>query len=189
MHSLPTVCCWLRCSKGMNLVEQKNWWQREWKNGTQGVGVGRTGSSLQSKSKPAPLTWFPSDSMSPLFLAGEPSVVPEALRCHCQDVAYTRSRWTSCALNAHTLHFHLDLKTKTSDGTSRAATHVVRPLGSVMVIYGLVVLVMGTIRYFRIQNTLTHGIFPMSLHGVAGLSFIMGALITTVFSLLVAGAT
>ncbi|KAF8335549.1 hypothetical protein F5887DRAFT_989175 [Amanita rubescens] len=43
----------------------------------------------------------------------------------------------------------------------------------------------GTIHYFRIQNTLTHGIFPTSLHGVAGLSFILGALITTVFSLLV----
>ena len=47
----------------------------------------------------------------------------------------------------------------------------------------------GTIRYFRIQNTLMHGIFPASLYGVAGLSFIMGALITIVFGLLVAGAT
>ena len=33
---------------------------------------------------------------------------------------------------------------KTSDGSSGAATHVIRPLGSVMVIYGLVVLVMGS---------------------------------------------
>jgi hypothetical protein len=51
MHSLPAIYFWLRCSKWMNPAEPKNWWLREWENGTQGVGVGRTGSSLQSKFK------------------------------------------------------------------------------------------------------------------------------------------
>lgn len=47
----------------------------------------------------------------------------------------------------------------------------------------------GTFRYFRIQNGLPHGIFPTSLHGVAGVAFLLGALITIVFGLLIYGTT
>jgi hypothetical protein len=44
-------------------------------------------------------------------------------------------------------------QTKTGDDTFRAATHVVRPLGSVMAIYGLIVLVMGSSpRFYHVNH-------------------------------------
>ncbi|KAF8340041.1 hypothetical protein F5887DRAFT_871071, partial [Amanita rubescens] len=122
-----------------------------------------------------------------LILANTGSVARDHLSLERTFLSYVRTSLAIASAGVALVQLFTSSQTKTNDGTSRAATHVVRPLGSVMVIYGLVVLVMGTIRYFRIQNTLTHGIFPISLHGVAGLSFIMGALITAVFSLLVAG--
>jgi len=125
-----------------------------------------------------------------LILANTGSVARDHLSLERTFLSYVRTSLAMASAGVALVQLFTSSQSKApSDGSSSGATHVIRPLGSVMVIYGLIVLVMGTVRYFRIQNMLPHGIFPTSLHGVAGISFILGSLITIVFSLLIAGAT
>ncbi|KAJ7173806.1 hypothetical protein C8R46DRAFT_1256428, partial [Mycena filopes] len=59
-----------------------------------------------------------------------------------------------------------------------------RPLGATMVCFGLVVLTLGTIRYFRIQSALTQGMFPVARLTAASITFVLGTIIIVVFAIL-----
>ncbi|KAF5347517.1 hypothetical protein D9758_014512 [Tetrapyrgos nigripes] len=62
-----------------------------------------------------------------------------------------------------------------------------KPLGSAAVCFGILVLGIGTLRYFRIQSALTQGKFPVARVTIAGMAFILGVIVIVVFVILVSG--
>ncbi|KAF4577119.1 DUF202 domain-containing protein [Pleurotus pulmonarius] len=60
------------------------------------------------------------------------------------------------------------------------------PLGATMLVFGFIVLSIGTIRYFTIQKALTKGMFPIARFTMTGIAIALGIVIIIVFSLLVA---
>ncbi|KAF5347535.1 hypothetical protein D9758_014507 [Tetrapyrgos nigripes] len=62
-----------------------------------------------------------------------------------------------------------------------------KPLGSAAVCFGILVLGIGTLRYFRIQSALTKGKFPVARVTIAGMAFILGVIVVVVFVILVSG--
>ncbi|KDR67043.1 hypothetical protein GALMADRAFT_80244 [Galerina marginata CBS 339.88] len=63
------------------------------------------------------------------------------------------------------------------------------PLGAALVMTGLLVLFIGTKRYFLVQRTLTTGYFPASSFETYLISFLLGSLITAAFAIILAGRT
>ncbi|KAJ6581233.1 hypothetical protein B0H19DRAFT_1114333 [Mycena capillaripes] len=68
--------------------------------------------------------------------------------------------------------------------TTRRIQVWARPLGTTMVCLGLVVLALGTVRYFRIQSALTQGMFPVARFTAASVTFCLGTIIVVVFAIL-----
>ncbi|THU83414.1 hypothetical protein K435DRAFT_689578, partial [Dendrothele bispora CBS 962.96] len=62
-----------------------------------------------------------------------------------------------------------------------------KPLGSLAVCFGILVLMIGTFRYFLIQSSLTQGKFPVARVTIVGMAFILTAFVTVVFVILVTG--
>ncbi|CUA68824.1 hypothetical protein RSOLAG22IIIB_03689 [Rhizoctonia solani] len=60
-----------------------------------------------------------------------------------------------------------------------------RPLGSVIVVIGMVVLALGVNRYFRVQHSLTLNKFPPARKTVAFISTVLAAIVAIVFGILV----
>ncbi|KAJ7623444.1 hypothetical protein FB45DRAFT_870002 [Roridomyces roridus] len=60
-----------------------------------------------------------------------------------------------------------------------------RPLGATMVGFGLVVLALGTNRYFAIQSGLTKGLFPVARLTTALITLVLGTVIVVIFGILV----
>jgi len=60
-----------------------------------------------------------------------------------------------------------------------------RPLGAITVMMGLIVLVMGLVRYFSIQSALTKGNFPIARVTIAFIAVVLSALVVVVFGVLV----
>ncbi|KAF8883074.1 hypothetical protein CPB84DRAFT_1790359 [Gymnopilus junonius] len=61
------------------------------------------------------------------------------------------------------------------------------PLGAVLIVFALLVLYMGTKRYFLVQRTLITGYFPVSTIGIAVISFCLGSLVTITFCVTLMG--
>jgi len=59
------------------------------------------------------------------------------------------------------------------------------PLGAATVIMGLVVLVIGLVRYFTVQNALPQGKFPVARVTIAFIAAVLSALVVIVFGILV----
>ncbi|KAJ7257910.1 hypothetical protein B0H12DRAFT_1110564 [Mycena haematopus] len=59
-----------------------------------------------------------------------------------------------------------------------------RPLGATMVCFGLTVLILGTIRYFRIQAALIQGMFPATRFTAASIACGLGTIIALAFAIL-----
>jgi len=70
-------------------------------------------------------------------------------------------------------------------GTTPRIQMYARPLGAITVIMGLVVLVIGLVRYFIIQTALTKGRFPVARVIIAFIAIVLSALVVTVFGVLV----
>ncbi|KAK7031363.1 7 transmembrane receptor domain protein [Favolaschia claudopus] len=68
--------------------------------------------------------------------------------------------------------------------TTRKIQMWARPLGATMVCFGLVVLALGTIRYFRIQSALTQGMFPVARLTAANITFVLATVIIIVFAIM-----
>lgn len=89
---------------------------------------------------------------------------------------------------------------------SRRVQAYARPLGVTMVIFGIIVLMMGTphsapthlspatsdrhigvYRYFLVQKALTLGQFPTARLGIAGVALVLAVIVAVVFGVLVSG--
>lgn len=62
-----------------------------------------------------------------------------------------------------------------------------RPLGATVVLLGLFILVYGLVRYFMTQAALVRGFFPVARNSIAAVAFALGAVISIIFGVLVAG--
>jgi len=63
----------------------------------------------------------------------------------------------------------------------------IQPLGAAAIVLGLMVLVIGVIRYFSVQSALTKGRFPVARVVTAGMALALAALIILTFGILLAG--
>ncbi|KAF9078530.1 hypothetical protein BDP27DRAFT_1207042 [Rhodocollybia butyracea] len=70
--------------------------------------------------------------------------------------------------------------------TSTQIHKYARPLGAAMVIFSIILLITGLIRYFSIQKSLTLNQFPVARVLIIALSLPLGVLIIVTFCLLVA---
>ncbi|KAG1763043.1 hypothetical protein EDD22DRAFT_529622 [Suillus occidentalis] len=62
-----------------------------------------------------------------------------------------------------------------------------RPLGAMVVLLGLLILVYGLVRYFMTQAALIRGFFPVARNSIAVVALALGAVVSIVFGVLVAG--
>lgn len=62
-----------------------------------------------------------------------------------------------------------------------------RPLGATVVLLGLLILVYGLVRYFMTQAALVRGFFPVARNSIAVVALALGAVVSIVFGVLVAG--
>ncbi|KAF8232480.1 hypothetical protein L208DRAFT_1271841, partial [Tricholoma matsutake] len=74
-----------------------------------------------------------------------------------------------------------------TNSTFRRLDQFARPLGATMVSFGLLVLVLGSHRYFVVQASLLQGSFPVSRFGVMGITSILFAIAAILFTVLVSG--
>ncbi|TFK40698.1 hypothetical protein BDQ12DRAFT_721319 [Crucibulum laeve] len=63
----------------------------------------------------------------------------------------------------------------------------VRPLGATTVTIGILVLLIGVVRYFTVQAALTKGHFPAARIATGFIAFALAALVTATFGILMAG--
>ncbi|KAF7317956.1 DUF202 domain-containing protein [Mycena kentingensis (nom. inval.)] len=68
--------------------------------------------------------------------------------------------------------------------TTRRVQQWARPLGATMVIFGLMVLALGTLRYFRIQQALVGGMYPVARLTAAFITFVLASVTAVVFAVL-----
>ncbi|PPQ95933.1 hypothetical protein CVT26_016154 [Gymnopilus dilepis] len=68
--------------------------------------------------------------------------------------------------------------------TTKAAA---APLGAILIIFALLVLFIGTKRFFLVQRTLITGYFPASTLEIALISFFLGSLVTATFVIILMG--
>ncbi|KAJ7050549.1 hypothetical protein C8F01DRAFT_1000629 [Mycena amicta] len=107
------------------------------------------------------------------------SVARDHLASERTFLAYVR---TSLAI-ASTGVALVQLFTIASNSTANDA-HLARPLGATMVCLGMVVLAIGTTRYFRIQNALVVGMYPIARLTSAFITLVLGAVIIVVFAVM-----
>ncbi|KAH0832266.1 hypothetical protein J3R83DRAFT_13254 [Lanmaoa asiatica] len=62
-----------------------------------------------------------------------------------------------------------------------------KPLGATIILFGLIILVLGVVRYFTTQSALVRGYFPVARNSITMVAFILGALVGVAFGIIVAG--
>ncbi|KAJ7743128.1 hypothetical protein B0H16DRAFT_1561963 [Mycena metata] len=137
-------------------------------------------------------------SYSPLVDPGKVSLVLENSGSVARDhlasertfLAYVRTSLVIASTGVALVQlFTISSNTTTDDKldfvpTARRIQAWARPLGATMVCFGLVVLTLGTIRYFRIQSALTQGLFPVARLTAASITLILGTIIVVLFAIL-----
>ncbi|KAJ7035674.1 hypothetical protein C8F04DRAFT_515029 [Mycena alexandri] len=125
-----------------------------------------------------------------LVLENEGSVARDHLACERTFLAYVRTSLVIASTGVALVQLFTISSNTTTDNklafvpTARRIQAWARPLGATMVCFGLVVLTLGTIRYFRIQSALTQGLFPVARFTAASITFILGTIIVLVFAIL-----
>ncbi|KAJ7090590.1 hypothetical protein C8R43DRAFT_908379 [Mycena crocata] len=150
----------------------------------------RSSGSHPSASKLPPLVQRLKIS---LVLENSGSVARDHLAAERTFLAYVRTSLVIASTGVALVQLFTIASNATTDNklsfipTTRRIQAWARPLGATMVVFGIVVLALGTIRYFRIQSALTKGMFPVARFTAASITFVLGAVVVVVFAILVAG--
>lgn len=118
-----------------------------------------------------------------LTLQNSGSVARDHLALERTFLAYTR---TSLALASAGVALVQLFNTSNKAETDRIERYA-RPLGGSVIALGVIVLSIGLTRYFVVQSALVKGIFPVARVSPTFIAITLTALVTVVFSILVAG--
>ncbi|TFK52359.1 hypothetical protein OE88DRAFT_1657571 [Heliocybe sulcata] len=122
-----------------------------------------------------------------LELINSGSVARDHLANERTILAYVR---TSLALSSMGVALVQLFTLSNSASGTKSALHVyARPLGATGVVLGLLVLLIGVVRYFTVQTALTRGNFPVARVTVIVVGLVLTALICVMFGVLVASRT
>ncbi|KAI0308560.1 hypothetical protein OF83DRAFT_1166982 [Amylostereum chailletii] len=118
----------------------------------------------------------------PLTLENTGSVARDHLAAERTFLAYVRTSLACASAGVALMQlFNLAVAGDLQPNLKRFS----RPLGAVMVIFGLFVLSVGTTRYFTIQTALTHGKFPAARYTIALQTLFLCTVVVVVFAILV----
>lgn len=135
-------------------------------------------SSLLARLKPAVLE---------LVLENSGSVARDHLALERTFLAYTRTSSVIATAGIALVQLFTVASSTGTNSTFRRLDQFARPLGATMVSFGLLVLVLGSHRYFVVQASLLQGSFPVSRFGVMGITSILFAIAAILFTVLVSG--
>ncbi|KIJ94482.1 hypothetical protein K443DRAFT_110357 [Laccaria amethystina LaAM-08-1] len=91
---------------------------------------------------------------------------------------------TTCAWIALVQLFKVSEMSVTPGNDFRSIRKFAHPLGAATVLFGLIILLFGMVRYFMVQVALPKGLFPAARSLVVGVTFILAVLITITFGVL-----
>lgn len=112
-----------------------------------------------------------------LSLANRGSVARDHLASERTFLAYVRTSLGIASSGVALMQFfNVGVKTKA----------ISQPLGATIIFMAIIVLSLGTRRYFAIQTALPRGQFPISRFGIAIVGFMIGSVITATFGMLLA---
>ncbi|KAF7356838.1 7 transmembrane receptor (Rhodopsin family) domain protein [Mycena venus] len=125
-----------------------------------------------------------------LVLENSGSVARDHLASERTFLAYVRTSLVIASTGVALVQLFTISSNTTTDNklsfipTTRSIQAWARPLGATMVCFGLVVLALGTIRYFRIQSALTQGMFPVARLTAASVTFVLATIVILVFAIM-----
>ncbi|KAG1885190.1 hypothetical protein F4604DRAFT_1878588 [Suillus subluteus] len=129
--------------------------------------------------------------MLSLVLENKGNVARDHLASERTYLAYVRTSLTCASAGvgetAPVQLFTLSSSTNTYDQGRIDPQRFARPLGATVVLLGLFILVYGLVRYFMTQAALLQGFFPVARNSIAAVAFALGAIVSIVFGVLVAG--
>ncbi|KDQ08302.1 hypothetical protein BOTBODRAFT_38000 [Botryobasidium botryosum FD-172 SS1] len=145
-------------------------------------------TAINGESHPPPArSWL--DRLNPqLILENSGSVARDNLANERTWLAYVRTSLAVASTGVALVQLFTIKASQTpvDPGTPVARIQqFARPLGATTVILGLLVLLLGTTRYFRIQLALVKGVFPPARMTVGFVSVVLCLLVAVVFGILV----
>jgi len=112
-----------------------------------------------------------------LSLLNRGSVARDHLASERTFLAYVRTSLGIASSGVALMQFfNVGVKTKA----------ISQPLGATIIFMAIIVLSLGTRRYFAVQAALPQGQFPISRFGIATMGFMIGSVITATFGMLLA---
>ncbi len=124
-----------------------------------------------------------------LTLENNGSVARDHLASERTFLAYVRTSLALASTGVALVQL-FSISTRNSDGTSFPDANLLhnyaRPLGATAILLGLLVLAIGSARFFIVQEKLTRGVFPVARIVTVGAATSIAALIAVVFALIVA---
>ncbi|KAK7464876.1 hypothetical protein VKT23_006084 [Stygiomarasmius scandens] len=143
-------------------------------------------SSIRQRKRS--VVWNPS-----LVLENSGSVARDHLASERTFLAYVRTSLAIASTGVALVQL-FTISVQSNSGNQLIATALskqiqvfAKPLGSTAVCFGILVLLIGTTRYFTVQSALTQGKFPVARVVIAGMAFILACIVIIVFVILVSG--
>ncbi|KDQ62167.1 hypothetical protein JAAARDRAFT_102952, partial [Jaapia argillacea MUCL 33604] len=116
-----------------------------------------------------------------MVLVNSGSVARDHLALERTFLAYIRTSLTTCSMGV----VLVQLFTLSSASANSIIHRVSKPLGAAVIAFGFSVLMIGVVRYFRTQDALTKGNFPVARSTVLFMTTVVFSLIAVVFGVLV----
>ncbi|KAF8546913.1 hypothetical protein OG21DRAFT_1517787 [Imleria badia] len=118
-----------------------------------------------------------------LVLENKGNVARDHLASERTYLAYVRTSLATASAGVALVQ----LFTLAPQGGAIDLTKFAKPLGATIVLFGLVILVLGVIRYFTTQSALVRGYFPVARNSITAIAFFLGSLVGIVFGVILAG--
>ncbi|EJC98023.1 uncharacterized protein FOMMEDRAFT_97914 [Fomitiporia mediterranea MF3/22] len=124
-----------------------------------------------------------------LLLENSGSVARDHLASERTFLAYVRTSLAIASAGVALVQlFSVSSSSRSSDRIKENLLRFARPLGATIVMIGIIVLLIGLFRYFRIQAALISGKFPPARLTIVFMSSAIVCLVIIVFSILVQAA-
>jgi len=130
---------------------------------------------------------LPEPTKLSLVLENKGNVARDHLASERTYLAYVRTS-LACASAGVAL---VQLFTLTASGSVENSginlSKFAKPLGAAIIIFALIILAVGSFRYFSTQSALVRGYFPVARNSITAIAFVLGTLVGIVFAIIIAG--